>query len=280
MDLIFNELSCEPFCQSFQEVEIRVKQFLMTCKRANEKGFDKVRFHQSLHEILLTSTDSLQTWIQKSTSPQSRTLKSLLFSFYVHPHINDDDTQAIEDYINYSYFLDDTGKRVKTEGLAVAHIYRTLAISFYSSELWDKLEHTLIIIDGSENERKSLIYQVAKPEDFDNSILTAIQEVALINNLTNEADLLKLYPLYIFEPNAIKEILDWKEESKNTYERLHQLLKDIEIHPFTGGLGKTEALKNSDGLNSKRLTHGDRIVYSLKSEVITIFSCKGHYGDK
>lgn len=78
--------------------------------------------------------------------------------------------------------------------------------------------------------------------------------------------------------------MEWKKNHITIYFRLHALLKDIEINPFMGGKGKTEALKGVSNRNSKRITDGHRITYSVKgkdkNKVITILSCKGHYGDK
>ena len=86
-----------------------------------------------------------------------------------------------------------------------------------------------------------------------------------------------IFPHYVFEPRAIDEITYWNLENFELYERLLELLSDIQLHPFTGGLGKTEVLKNQSGIASKRLTHEDRVTYSLKNNEIKILACKGHY---
>ena len=61
--------------------------------------------------------------------------------------------------------------------------------------------------------------------------------------------------------------------------RITQLLKDIELHPFTG-LGKPEPLKgNFQGKWSRRITDEHRMVYSISNEriYVYVFSLKGHY---
>ena len=61
--------------------------------------------------------------------------------------------------------------------------------------------------------------------------------------------------------------------------RITQLLKDIELHPFTG-LGKPEPLKgNLQGKWSRRITDEHRMVYSISNEriYVYVFSLKGHY---
>jgi len=86
-----------------------------------------------------------------------------------------------------------------------------------------------------------------------------------------------LYPNYSFDKRAIEDIIDIKKRG-NEYHRLHELLFDIAVNPFTGGIGKTESLKNKQGA-SKRLTDGDRIVYIIKRDCINILQCLGHYDD-
>jgi len=86
-----------------------------------------------------------------------------------------------------------------------------------------------------------------------------------------------LYPDYSFEDRALEDIIYWNEENIDTYERLHYVLKDVGENPFTGGIGKTEVLKNRKGVASKRINDEHRLTYSLKDEAITILACKGHY---
>ena len=94
-------------------------------------------------------------------------------------------------------------------------------------------------------------------------------------------DLVSVYPNYTFTESAFDDMMYWKQEDKTLYERLHVLLKDVEAHPFIGGLGKTEALKGTSGQASKRLDSEHRVQYSLQGagaeKVITILRCKGHY---
>ena len=61
--------------------------------------------------------------------------------------------------------------------------------------------------------------------------------------------------------------------------RITELLKDIEAHPFTG-LGKHEPLKgNLQGKWSRRITAEHRMVYSISCGriYVYVFSLKGHY---
>jgi len=85
-----------------------------------------------------------------------------------------------------------------------------------------------------------------------------------------------LYPNYIFDNLAIDELIGWCEIDMSIYSKIHLLLSEIKLNPFIGGHGKTEALKGTDGA-SKRITHGDMLIYSLKGDKIYIHKCKDHY---
>ena len=86
-----------------------------------------------------------------------------------------------------------------------------------------------------------------------------------------------LFPNYNFDDEAIEDIFYWNTENPLLYSRLNNLLADIQSNPFTGGIGKTEVLKNKNGMASKRLDDENRLTYSLKNEIIKVFRCKGHY---
>lgn len=55
------------------------------------------------------------------------------------------------------------------------------------------------------------------------------------------------------------------------------LMKDVGLHPFTGGMGKTENLQQRGKEASKQTTQLDRLSYTLKKNIVTFIACKGHY---
>ena len=75
----------------------------------------------------------------------------------------------------------------------------------------------------------------------------------------------------------MEEIFEWKKTDLKSYNRILRLMKDVELHPFSGGFGKTENLSNNEKECSKRITELDRLSYSLENNVVTFYSCKGHY---
>ena len=86
-----------------------------------------------------------------------------------------------------------------------------------------------------------------------------------------------LYVSYDFSEDAIKDIIFWKNQDSQIYKKLFSLLDDIKQNPFTGGLGKTEVLRQAEGIASKRLTDEHRITYNFDSNVFKILRCSEHY---
>lgn len=85
------------------------------------------------------------------------------------------------------------------------------------------------------------------------------------------------FPKFSFTIEAQKDLLWWKYNGNGILDSLIELLDDIPSHPFTGGLGKTEALSNTKTpVASKRITQEDRLTYTF-GEMTTIHRCKDHY---
>lgn len=85
------------------------------------------------------------------------------------------------------------------------------------------------------------------------------------------------FPKFSFSIDAQKDLLWWKYNGNGILDSLIELLDDIPAHPFTGGLGKTEALSNTKTpVASKRITQEDRLTYTF-GEMTTIHRCKDHY---
>ena len=77
------------------------------------------------------------------------------------------------------------------------------------------------------------------------------------------------------------EYLHWHEHDDDKWEKVNELLKDIERNPFKG-LGKPEPLKHiPGGWWSRRITDEHRIVYRVRDEgadrYLDILRCRGHY---
>ena len=85
----------------------------------------------------------------------------------------------------------------------------------------------------------------------------------------------------VFTENFMEQFLNWKTDDFDTFKYLLLLMKDVQIHPFTGGMGRTENLRKRGKEASKRVTNtypnGDRLSYTIENDIVTFIACKGHY---
>ena len=81
-----------------------------------------------------------------------------------------------------------------------------------------------------------------------------------------------------YNTKALEDIQYWKKSgNKKLQQKISELIEDIIQHPFTG-LGKPEPLKfELAGKWSRRIDKENRIVYTVASSQIQVFSLKGHY---
>jgi len=84
----------------------------------------------------------------------------------------------------------------------------------------------------------------------------------------------------LFIEQAFEEYNQWAIKDMEAFKKIASMIKEIRRTPFSG-IGKPEALKyDLKGFWSRRITGGDRLVYSVTDEHVYIISCKYHYGDK
>jgi toxin YoeB len=80
-----------------------------------------------------------------------------------------------------------------------------------------------------------------------------------------------------FSENAWEDYLSWQTEDKKMLKKIHELIKDIQRHPFDG-IGKPEPLKfDLKGLWSRRIDREHRLVYQVVENELLIYSCRYHY---
>ena len=81
----------------------------------------------------------------------------------------------------------------------------------------------------------------------------------------------------LWEDRAWDDYLYWQSQDKKTIKRINALIKDINRSPFKG-IGKPEPLKgNLNGMWSRRIDEGNRIIYYEDDGILYIISCRGHY---
>lgn len=86
-----------------------------------------------------------------------------------------------------------------------------------------------------------------------------------------------LFPNYSFSNDALCDLLWWKHNRIEMLDTIIELLNDITVNPFTGGLGKTEVLSyTKEQVVAKRITQKDRLTYTYGKKTV-IHRCKEHY---
>ena len=83
----------------------------------------------------------------------------------------------------------------------------------------------------------------------------------------------------IWFDEAWEDYLYWQSQDRKTLRRINALLRDIERGHFDG-IGKPEPLRGElSGFWSRRIDDTNRLVYRIRSDVLEILSCRGHYDD-
>ncbi len=76
---------------------------------------------------------------------------------------------------------------------------------------------------------------------------------------------------------AWKDYVYWQGQDEKTLRRVNKLITDTQRNPFEGA-GKPEPLKeNLSGFWSRRIDEGNRLVYVVDDNQLTIISCRYHY---
>lgn len=79
---------------------------------------------------------------------------------------------------------------------------------------------------------------------------------------------------------AWSDYVEWQNEDKKTLKRINNLLKDIKRNGYNC-IGKPEPLKGSQfGWWSVRIDEKNRLIFKIVNDMIEIYQCKAHYGDK
>lgn len=85
-----------------------------------------------------------------------------------------------------------------------------------------------------------------------------------------------------YSTSVQKVIKKWKKSNPRAFNKLRDLLPELEQHPRTG-TGHPEPLKGGNDVTwSRRITAHDRIIYDIYDNVLTVLviEIEGHYNDK
>lgn len=84
----------------------------------------------------------------------------------------------------------------------------------------------------------------------------------------------------LWHDTAWSDYMYWHTQDKKTLNRIHNLLKDIDRNGYNC-IGKPEPLKNEmSGWWSVRIDEKNRLIFKIDGELLEIYQCRSHYGDK
>lgn len=286
MNLVFNELSIFPITDNGHIAEERFKLFLETFREAKKVyDFRHIHFPKNYASLQITSTETFFEWVSTITN---RTLKNLIIDLCRKPFIDELEEAELDAYFesNFSLIGNDLPTDEEPVGLPIGYIKTVPTISLDSSMFWRNRKILIRKSNESLTEDIDLIvYNTCLVDDMTSTEINEWADVSMPKFINSE-DVLKKYLGFtkyqtVFSNDFMDQFLNWKDSSYETFKYILLLMKDVQVHPFSGGMGQTENLKGRGKEASKRITNsypdGDRLSYYLENNVITFVACKGHY---
>lgn len=287
MELVCNELSFYPLANTGHIAEERFRAILLTFESAKEKyDFTHIRFPKSYSTQQITATQTLYQWI---TTLTNHTLKTLILTLFRPPYTDDLEEAEMARFFksNYTITGDEAPVKISPIGLPVAHIKAVPCISFSSHDFWRNRKIQVRKTNGCTSEDAIFnVYNICLSTDLETQEINEWVENSL-SEFINSSELLVKYLGYskyssVFSSDFLKQLFEWKNIDIDAFKYILLLMKDVELHPFTGGRGQTENLKNRGKEASKRINNsypdGDRLSYTIEKNIVTFLACKGHYG--
>ena len=146
MDLIFNELS---LCKVGSEHSARsmMESLLLCCKSAhNAIGAIGLRVNDDFFNGELAADYTVTSWL--IDRDVSRTLQNLLLGLKRSPYIDENDenieNKFIQNYYSVNAPVHENFDGQEVEGLGVAFLYNTLAVSLQTDDFWNQTEISLL----------------------------------------------------------------------------------------------------------------------------------------
>lgn len=248
--LVFNELSL-PFEDKYK-VKDGFKNFLEVLKILREKNIQKIRMDKDFKEYEILNSIYIQNIFYDFDINIQDMLRYFLANSILQietPLILNDEINDVDDYIISTYKYKDS---IINGGLAVAHFWNTIAISFDSNTKWDSYQ---IELKKDENDIKtnhiSKQSHIEKHSTFFNALE---EEIKLgINQDNFWARKEDLFSKIRFVDEVEKQV---KELDRRVFNQAISILRDIETNRKTladfdiSGEGKT--VRTNPNLKSQR----------------------------
>lgn len=247
-------------------------------------GFNVMRTAENFHSLHLSQDYTFADFFNDPSV--SRDLKILFKGVAKNPYLEDNNSLVAEMFILSQFTtLNENATVTSPEGLAIAYVYNSPAISLTGDPYWQR-ESIPLTITSNNNEENPIgenIVNVHSPASVEADYFRAWLK-SLIDGiqLDREENIVKVFPVekFFFETRASKELISWYYDDKRFVTKIKELIFDIVDNPFKGGKGHTETLGGTGGKAAKRIIKKDRIVYTYTDKVIVIHQCRGHYDDK
>lgn len=286
MNLVFNELSIYPIAINGHIAEDGFKKLLATFKEAKKVyGFTHIRFPNNYSALQITTTETFFEWVSTLTN---RTIKNLIIDLCKKPYTDELEETELNAFFESDYTL--VGENIPTEiepvGLPVSHIKTIPAISLDSHLFWRNRKITVRKSTANTTENIDFIaYNICLETDIAAKEMKEWADMSMPKFIDTKEVLTKYLGFTKYKPafydNFMEQFLNWKLGDFETFKYILLLMKDVQIHPFTGGMGQTENLKGRGKEASKRVTNsypdGDRLSYTVEKNIVTFIACKGHY---
>ncbi|MEZ9858195.1 Txe/YoeB family addiction module toxin [Vibrio splendidus] len=279
--VVFNELSL-PISDTNWKAEL--KDYVGSVQRLKEFGINNIRVKTHFREIgsFTQSRSFVEFFNQIPREVQSR-IRSMIaneINTYVSPLIAEEESEQIQELTIDSEFYYDGN--VVTGGLACAHIWNTLSISFPTKEAWTSNSIPLTkshILDGDSQIEIANISSSDSCTEHRAALETLVGEIttpAQIIELSSVVNSLYQYKV-TFNDEAQTQLTSLHTQSVDLIIKLSEIVKSIKVNPNIG-LGKPERLKHIPGSSSRRITEEHRVVYKITdTNLVEISQCIGHY---
>ncbi len=250
--------------------------------RAKEKyDFTHIRFPKNYSSQQVTSSQTLFEWISTLSNP---TLKTLILTLFRPPYTDDLEEAETDKFFESDYSITSKDAPIKDSpvGLPVAHIKALPCISFNSHDFWKNRKIQVSKTNENINEDAIFnVYNICLSSDLETQEINEWAENSF-PEFIDSTELLGKYLSYnkydsVFSRDFLEQLFEWKENDIDSFKYILLLMKDVELHPFTGGRGQTENLRNRGKEASKRINNRDRLSYTIENNIVTYLACKGHY---
>lgn len=167
-EICFNELSIVPLCQTPNEVENRIRQYITTLKALYKFGIKKVRYHENMVNIPLSGDMSMQ---QYCNIHKHDPLASLLLSTFTMPQVDENNEDVLNRYCETQVTVHKEDVKLNAHGFNAAYCSGTFCIGFQSEDFWKSCTYSITI--KSDNLEKDEIWAcVSHSDNLKNNVFT------------------------------------------------------------------------------------------------------------